>query len=145
MTAATHTIVLEGLPESLAEAATTYLEDTLRECQLVLSDDVGVDGPLRELATSLVPDLEEIRDLFSQADVSTDGEAVRYDVPMHVGHAGTMAHLQMQLVQLRLLGRRGQLLVPSDPTVTQFLAWVWDESMDQLHGRHPRPYRLREV
>ena len=67
------------------------------------------------------------------------------EMPMHIGHAATMTHLQMQLLQLRLLGRRGAILTQSDPEISQLLAWIWDESADQLHGRPPRPYRLREV
>lgn len=147
MTAPTRTVVLEGLPERLATAALTYLADTRRECQLVLADDEpGATSPqLRELAASLVPDLEEVRDLFTRADCGAEGGTLRYAFPMHAGHAGVMAHLQMQLVQLRLLGRQGELLVPSDPLVTHVLTWMWDEAMDQLHGRAPRPYRLREV
>lgn len=148
MSAPARVVLLDGLPGSLVEAATTYLADMLRECQLVVADqdpESAVSDELRELASSLVPDLEEVRALFAGAQRSHEGDATRIEVGMHAGHAGIMAHLQMQLVQLRLLGRRGELLVPSDPVVTQFLAWVWDESSDQLHGRRPRPYRLREV
>jgi hypothetical protein len=135
---------LEGLPSHLFEQAVTYLGDTLRECQLVLVDrDQGRtdDASLLVLAEALVPDLEELRDVVRAAEVVIDGDRVRIDVDMRIEHAATIAHLQMQLVQLRLLGRRGSLLVESDPDVTQLLAWVWDEAADQIHGRTPRPYR----
>ena len=140
-------VVLGAMPEPLSTAATTYLADTLHECRIVLSDEEPHESsaPLRELAASLVPDLEEIGDLLDGATVSVDQGLVTFEVAMNRGHSGTMAHLRTQFVQLRLLGRHCGLLVPSDPEVAQFLTWLWDESTDQLHGRPPRPYRLREI
>ncbi len=140
-------VVLGAMPEPLSTAATTYLADTLHECRIVLSDEEPHESsaPLRELAASLVPDLEEIGDLLDGATVSVDQGLVTFEVAMSRGHSGTMAHLRTQFVQLRLLGRHCGLLVPSDPEVAQFLTWLWDESTDQLHGRPPRPYRLREI
>ncbi|QXC63316.1 hypothetical protein KSP35_11310 [Aquihabitans sp. G128] len=139
-----HPVVLDGLPVILFDTAVTYLADTLRECQLVLVDvaqgqEAGSD--LAGLAAGLVPDLEELRDLFRAAAITTDGKTYRVEVPMRTADAGTLAHLQMQLVQLRYLGRLGNLLISSDPEITQFLAWIWDEAADQLNGRAGRPYR----
>jgi hypothetical protein len=144
MSAATLPVRLERLPAALLDQAITYLGDTLRECQLVLVDrDQGRrdDSPLLTLAEALVPDLEEVRDVVRAADVRTEGDEVQIDLVLRLEHAATIAHLQMQLVQLRLLGRRGSLLVESDPEVTQLLAWIWEETADQIHGRTPRPYR----
>ncbi|CAN5556130.1 hypothetical protein BH10ACT1_BH10ACT1_04280 [soil metagenome] len=137
-------VVLEGLPVVLFDTSVTYLADTLRECQLVLIDaaqgeDVAPD--MLALAQGLVPDLEELRDLFRAADITTDGRSYRVQLAMRSTDASTLAHLQMQLVQLRYLGRLGNLLISSDPEVTQFLAWIWDETADQLNGRSGRPYR----
>lgn len=144
----THEVVLEGLPVILFDSAVTYLADMLRECQLVLVDiDQGatVDATMADLALGLVPDLEELRDLFRDAGITTDGRTYRVTLTMVPSVAATLAHLQMQLVQLRFIGRLGGLLVGSDPEVTQFLAWVWDEAADQINGRAPRPYRGRTV
>jgi len=137
-------VVLEGLPVILFDTSVTYLADTLRECQLVLIDaSQGAEVPpdLAGLAQGLVPDLEELRDLFRDASITTDGRTYRVEVGMRPTDASTLAHLQMQLVQLRYLGRLGNLLISSDPEVTQFLAWIWDEAADQLNGRAGRPYR----
>jgi hypothetical protein len=140
----THSVVLEGLPVILFDTAVTYLADVLRECQLVqvgLHQGEVVAGELADLAEGLVPDLEELRDLFRAADITTDGELYRVALKMQASDASTLAHLQMQLVQLRFLGRRGGLLIRSDPEIIGFLAWVWDEAADQLNGRPGRRYR----
>lgn len=148
MTLPTQCVVLSDIPASIFDAAICYLGDMLRECKLVLADHgqgSEVDPELVALAHGFVPDLEELRVMFDGGSVTTVGGRHNIQVPMHIGHAATMTHLQMQLLQLRLLGRRGAILTQSDPEISQLLAWVWDESADQLHGRPPRPYRLREV
>jgi hypothetical protein len=138
-------VVLDRLPADLLHAAVTYLADILRECQLVLVDRLqGVvhDPELCHVAEGLVPDLEEVADAFTGADLSLlDDGSVRVETVMESAQSGVLANVQIQLVQLRLLGRRGGLLVRSDPEVTQFIAWIWDEAADQLHGRAARPYR----
>jgi hypothetical protein len=138
-----HPVVLEGMPVSLMDAAVTHLADVLRECQLVLVDGgraAEVDAELLTLAAGLVPDLEELREILRGADVSVVDDTYRVRVEMRMSDEDVMTHLQSQLVQLRSIGRLGNLLLVSDPTVTQLLAWVWDEAADQLHGREPRPY-----
>lgn len=101
-----------------------------------------MDPMLTELAGRLVPDLEEVRDVFLDGIVSDDGEGtVCLAVTLQVVQAATLAHLQMQLVQLRLLERRGGLLLRSEPAITDLLVWIWDEASDQIHGRPARPYR----
>lgn len=138
-------VVLDDLPASTFQAGVTYLADVLRECQLVLvGSDQGADPApdVLALVEGLVPDLEEIGDLFDAGEIDVrDGATLRFRAAAEVGQVGLLAHLQMQLVQLRLVGRRGNLMVRSDPQVTQLLAWIWDEVADQLHGRPPRPYR----
>ncbi|MCU1496106.1 MAG: hypothetical protein JWM47_59 [Acidimicrobiales bacterium] len=144
MTDRIETIVLDGLPVVLFDSAVTYLADTLRECQLLLVDvNQGEEVPrdLADLAAGLLPDLEEVRDLFRAARITTDGKAYVIELRMRPSDASILAHLQMQLVQMRFLGRLGNLLMRSDPEVTQFLAWMWDETADQLGGRASRPYR----
>lgn len=139
-------VLLADLPPAAFEAAVTYLADVLRECQLLLVDvgqGVEVDPAMEGLARALVPDLEELREIFRSATMTPGEAGIRIDAEMRTSDAAMLAHLQMQLVQLRFLGRAGSLLVASDPEVTQFLAWVCDESADQLHGRPPRPYRSR--
>ncbi|MCU1355707.1 MAG: hypothetical protein JWM89_1125 [Acidimicrobiales bacterium] len=137
-------VVLDHLPAQTFEAAVSYLGDTLRECQLVLvgrTQGSDHDPILSALAEGLVPDLEEIGDAFDASSViQLDDGSLRLDGELEVAQTGTLAHLQMQLIQVRLLGRRGGLMVRSDPDVTQLLAWIWDELSDQLHGRPPRPY-----
>lgn len=138
-------VVLDQLPAVTFQAGVTYLADVMRECQLLLvgGDQVTDPGPdVLALVAGLVPDLEEIGDLFDAGDlVMRDGTTVCFRTEAEVGQVGLLVHLQMQLVQLRLIGRRGNLMVRSDPQVTQLLAWIWDEVADQLHGRPPRPYR----
>jgi hypothetical protein len=138
-------VVLDQLPATTFQAGVTYLADVLRECQLVLVGSDQGSNPAPEvlaLAEGLVPDLEEIGDLFEAGDLAAvDATTVRFRADAQVGQVGLLAHLQMQMVQLRLIGRRGNLMVRSDPQVTQLLAWMWDEAADQLHGRPPRPYR----
>ena len=100
---------------------------------------------LRRKGRTLLPvdDPRSEAESASDPDVLFTFDGVRVEAEMRVSDAALLAHLQMQLVQARFLGRGGLLLVASDPEVTQFLAWVWDESADQLHGRRPRPYRVR--
>lgn len=136
-------VQLNGVPIELFDEAVSYLADVLRECQLVIvqkSQGQQADADLVRLAEGLVPDLEELRELFRSATITVEGGRYQIEVPMGRPDAGTLAHLQMQLIQLRLLGRRGRLLVDSDPTVSQLLTWLWDEAADQLHGRAARPY-----
>lgn len=138
-------VLLDGLPTATFEAAVTYLKDVLRECQLVLvGRSQGSDGDpmLSQLAEGLVPDLEEVGDAFDASEISPGpGGTLRLSGSLLVAQAATLSHLQMQLIQLRLLGRRGGLLVTSDPHVTQLLVWIWEELSDQLHGRQARAYR----
>ena len=143
MNTSPQTVVLADLPSVVLSSAVTYLADVLRECQLVLvGRDQGseVDPTLATLAEGLVPDLEELSDLFRGARVTEDGETSTVEIELAPADAALLAHLQMQLVQLRFVGRRGGLLVSSDPAVTGFLAWVWDEAADQLYGRTARPF-----
>ncbi len=138
-------VVLDGLPAERFRGGVTYLADVLRECQLVLvGRDQGADSDptLIGLAEGLVPDLEEMRDAFNAGTLATNPDGtIRFETTLGVAQSATLAHLQMQLVQLRLLGRAGGLLVESDPEVTELLAWIWDEAADQLHGRAPRLHR----
>ncbi len=135
-------VVLVGLPAPLFEAAVTYLADTLRECQLVLVADqqgTAADPALIELAGGLVPDLEELRDVFRAAAIVAEGAGLRVEVELSPGDAGTIAHLQLQLTQLRYVTPR-DLLVTGNAEVSALLAWVWDEVGDQLLGRAARRY-----
>jgi hypothetical protein len=138
-------VLLEGLPVERFRGAVTYLADVLRECQLVLvGRDQGeeTDQALSGLAEGLVPDLEQVRDAFVRGTYELDDQGLlRFRTTLEVAQAATLAHLQMQLVQLRLLGRGGGLLVESDPEVSELLAWIWDEASDQIHGRAPRRHR----
>ena len=137
-------IVLDRLPQAEFEVAVTYLTDVLRECQLLLVDraqGTDRDPALSALADGLLPDLEEVGDAWDAATITDHGDGtVRIETVLAVGQSGTLAHLQMQLIQLRLLGRTGGLLVQSDPEVSQLLTWIWEEISDQLHGRPARPY-----
>ena len=137
------TVHLKGVPIGPFDEAVSYLADVLRECQLVIvqkSQGQETDPDLARLAEGLVPDLEELRELFRTATVVARDGRYHIEVPMSRPDAGTLAHLQLQLIQLRLLGRRGRLLVAGTPEVTQILTWLWDEAADQLHGRAARPY-----
>lgn len=136
---------LDGVPQDTFAAAVSYLSDVLRECQLVQvahHQQRPLDPMLAELAGGLVPDLEAVREVFLDGTVSDDGGGtVCLAVTLQVAQAATLAHLQMQLVQLRLLERRGGLLLRSDPAITQLLDWIWGEASDQLRNRPARPYR----
>lgn len=138
------TVRLTGLPSTGFHRAVTYLDDTLRECQLVLigpapaADDRQAQD-LHHLAAALVPDLEEIRDVFRSGTVVEADGLLSFEVVAAPILSATMAHLQTQLVQLRYVGR-GALLTESDPTVSAILAWIWDEATDQLHGREARRF-----
>lgn len=144
MTGAVQRVVLDGLPDRLYDAAVRYLGDVLRECHLVLvgrdqgsSDDVD----LVVLAQGLVPDLEELRDLFAMATVTQQGGYRTVGVDLRPTDAATLAHLHLQLVQLRFVDRRDGVLLRTDPEVARLLAWVRDEAAEQLAGRVPRAYR----
>lgn len=138
-------VVLDRLPAQTLRAAVVYLDDVRRECQLVVAgaaDGVTVDPALVEVATGLIPDIEEIGDSFRAASLATnDDGSLLLEGEMALGQSATLANLQIQLIQLRLLGRRGGLLIDSDPEVSQLLAWVWEEIADQLYSRPARPYR----
>ncbi|MBX3284451.1 MAG: hypothetical protein KF703_03830 [Actinobacteria bacterium] len=145
MTGAARRVVLAGLPAPLYEAALGYLGDVLRECQLVLVGQGrgGEDDPdLVALAEGLVPDLEELRDVFARAEnTQVDGHR-RLEVDLRPSDAATLAHLHLQLGQLRFVERHGGVLLPTDPEVANLLAWVRDEAAEQLAGRMPRTYRV---
>lgn len=138
-----HPVLLDTVPaEDFAEAV-SYLADVLRECQLTLVGEVQGDPADEELvgvARALVPDLEELREIFRAAEITTEAGRTRIDAEMRMADAALLAHLQTHLVRLRHLGRSGTILVVSDPVITRLLAWVWDEAADQLHGRGPRPH-----
>ena len=111
MTGAARRVVLAGLPSPLYDAARGYLGDVLRECHLVLlGRDQGssVDADLVALAEGMVPDLEELRDLFAKATV-TDVDGLRtLAVDLRATDAATLAHLHLQLTQLRFVDRMTQ-------------------------------------
>lgn len=140
-------VMLADLPTEIFEQAVTYLADVLRECQLILVD--GDSGPVRSrldvvaLATVLLPDLEEVRDMFRAADITAVDGRVTMTVSRQPLLAATLAHLQMHLLQLRFVECEGGILVASDPEVTDLLRWIWDEVSEQLHGRSPRLYSWR--
>lgn len=137
-------VTLEELPEVVFEQAVTYLADVLRECQLILVD--GVSGPagsrldVVSLAKVLVPDLEDVRDMFRAAQISAADGSITMGVQLRPSVAATMVHLQMHLVQLRFVECEGGILVSSDPAVIDLLRWIWDEISEQMHGREPRPH-----
>lgn len=140
------TVRLDGLPADRFHRAVTYLDDTLRECQLMLvgpppAPDDRAAQDLHQLARALVPDIEEIRAAFRSGTFEVEDDRVSLHVTAVPALASTMIHLQSQIVQLRLVGRRGALMTESDPEVTSLLAWIWDEAADQLHGREPRSFR----
>lgn len=144
MTGSIHRVVLADLPTPLFDAAVGYLGDVLRECQLVLlgrEQGVEVDPDLASLAEGLVPDLEELRGRFQAADIIGQDGHRTVAVDLRSTDAGTLAHLHVQLAQLRFISRRGGVLVGADPAVTQVLAWVRDEAAEQLNGRAARPFR----
>lgn len=137
-------VELAGLPAEMVDQGVTYLTDVLRECQLILIDNARRPLAARfdvvALAKVLVPDLEEVRDLFRSAVVTvTDGRA-DLTVALKPSIAATLVHLQMHLVQLRFVECEGGILVESDLEVTDLLRWIWNEISEQLHGRSPRPY-----
>lgn len=138
-------ILLDGLPPRLFEEAVGYLDDALRECQLVLvaeSQGHVTDEDLGRVARALVPDIEAMRDAFVEAESSLNGDGtVRLAGSLLCGQASMVVHLQVQLVHLRDLERRGDLLLESDPQASQLLTWVWDAVADQLAGRPARPFR----
>lgn len=140
-------IVLDRLPPATFAEAVEHLDAVLRECQLVLvaqgqGQGRPSDGDLAAVASVLVPEIEQVADAFraAQQTVHDDG-TVRLVGWLRPDQGDTVARLDRSLVQLRALGRRGALLIESDPIVTGLLAWVWDEVGDQLAGRAPRPYR----
>ena len=137
-------VTLVGLPPRVFEHGITYLADVLRECQLIVVDGLGGSIASRldvvALAKVLVPDLEEVRDLFRQAEVVPAGGRVDVTMTLKPSVAATLVHLQMHLVQLRFVECEGGILVSSDPQVIDLLRWIWDEVSEQLRGRPPRPH-----
>lgn len=144
--AAERRVVLDGLPEAAFQAAVGYLDDALRECQLVLvaeSQGHSTDAGLSRVARSLVPDIEEVGDAFraARSEIDDDG-TLRLTGALALDQAALIADIQVLLVHLRTLSRRGDLLLESDPETAQLLTWVWEEISDQLAGRPARSYRL---
>ena len=138
-------IVLDGLPPVTFRAAVVFLDDALRECQLVLvaqSQGHATAPELSDIAARLVPSIEEIADAFRAAEVTTaDDGSVRLAGSLGARQLATVAEVQRQLIELRFRGRQGALLLDADPRVSALLAWIWNEVADQLTGRAPRPYR----
>lgn len=143
-TEARRAIVLDGLPQASFQACVGYLDDALRECQLVLvAEGQGhvTDPELSRVARALVPDIEEIGDAFRAASSSVNADgSLRLEGALTLDQAAMVTDLQVQLVHLRILGRRGDLLLDRDPVVAQLLTWIWEEIAEQLAGRLPRPY-----
>lgn len=137
-------VTLVGLPADMVDHGITYLTDVLRECQLILIDSTRPSAASRldvvALAKALVPDLEDVRDLFRAADITATGNRADVTVALKSSVAATMVHLQMHLVQLRFVECEGGILVASDPKVIELLRWMWDEISEQLHGRSPRSF-----
>ena len=135
---------LDHVPPETFRQVVVYLDDVLRECQLVLVSQgqgraVGVE--LADIASGLVPDIEEIGDAFRAAEATTnDDGTLHLQGALTATQASLIGSLQLRLVQVRQLGRRGALLLESDPQVIQLMVWIWEEISDQLHGRAPRPY-----
>lgn len=137
-------VVLGDVPVPAFDAAVTHLADVLRECQLVLvgCDQGGSDdAAMVDVARALVPEIEELREIWRSADITVVGDRYRVEAEMRSEDAAMMARLQAHLVQLRLLGPQGSMLVADDAEVARFLAWMWDEVTDQLSGAQARPYR----
>ncbi len=137
-------VVLVGLPVERFDATVSYLGDVLRECQLLLvgrSQGTAGDAGLLELAQALVPELEGLREVFRSAEISAGDEGYRAWAEMRGTDAELLADLQVHLIRLRVLGRGGEMLVASDPAISEFVTWVCEELADQLSGRPPRPYR----
>lgn len=136
---------LDRLPPETFRQVVVYLDDVLRECQLVLvsqSQGRAVGTELADIASGLVPDIEEIGDAFRAAEATTNDDGTLHLVgALTANQASLIASLQLRLVQVRHLGRRGALLLDSDPQVVQLAEWIWEELSDQLHGRPPRPYQ----
>lgn len=138
-------VELDRVPPETFRSMVVYLDDVLRECQLVLVSEgqgraVGQD--LADIASGLVPDLEAIGDAFRRADVErNDDGTFHLRGQLDADQAALIPGLQLRLVQIRQLGRRGALLLDSDPTVIGLMVWVWEELSDQLAGRPARPYR----
>jgi hypothetical protein len=138
-------VVLDRVPAETFRAVVVYLDDVLRECQLVLvaqSQGRSVGQDLADIASGLVPDIEEIADAFRSASVdANDDGTLHLRGFLGADQAAVIASLQLRLVQIRQLGRRGVLLLDSDPVVIQLMVWIWEELSDQLAGRPARPYQ----
>ena len=106
-----------GCRPSAFDAAVAYLDDVLRECQLswsVHAQGSGAADPtlVAVAARAWCPTSRSCADVFRAADITTDGRWLRIRGGLAAAsQPSTLAHLQMQLVQLRLLGRRGGLLL----------------------------------
>lgn len=137
-------IVIEDLPEADFRIAVGYLDDARRECQLVLvaqGQGRATDPVLASVASRLVPAIEAVGDAFLAAEATSDGAgSLRLRGAMDLEQAAAVAELQVQLVQLRTLVRRGDLLLDSEPAVAALITWLCEEVADQLAGRAPRPY-----
>jgi hypothetical protein len=136
---------LDGVPATTFRQMVVYLDDVLRECQLVLvaqGQGRAVATDVADIASGLVPDLEEIGDAFRAADATENADGTLHlRGSLTAEQAQLIASLQLRLVQIRQLGRRGALLLESDPQVVSLMVWVWEEVADQLAGRPPRPYQ----
>ena len=141
-------LVFDRLPAAAFDEAIGYLRDVWRECQLVaLTASSGgrsaMDPQLVGVAAALVPDLEELGDVLEDGQIVPLGDdLVRLEVALVVGQLATLAHLQAQLAQVRLLSRAGALLATAGPEAHDVLSWLWAHAAEQLHGRPPRPYHL---
>lgn len=139
------TIVLDHLPPVAFQEAVGYLDDALRECQLVLvaeSQGHEIDPDLARVARALVPDIEAMRDAFVAAERTPNPDGtLRLVGELRCDQAPMVLDLQVQLVHLRDQGRRGDLLLESDPVIAQLLTWVWEAVSDQLAGLPPQPHR----
>lgn len=142
---ASQPFVLDRVPADALAATVAELRDVHRECQLVLigaEQGSAADPEVVELASALLADLDEVGDLYdATATTELPGGLLRLEGRLAPGQAATLTHLQVQLLQLRLVARRGGLLLTFDPSVAAMVAWICEEVADQVHGRPPRAYR----
>lgn len=141
-------LLFDRLPAEAFDEAIAYLRDVWRECQLVAlmaahGGRSAMDPQLVSVAAALVPDLEELGDVLEAGTITPLGDGLaRLEVTLEVGQLTTLAHLQAQLAQVRLLARGGALLATAGPDAHDVLSWLWAHAAEQLHGRPPRPYHV---
>lgn len=139
-------VLLSVTPDNFL-AAERYLDDVVRECQLIaVGEQAGLDVPrhLERLADEMLQVMAVRDELHAQVVTAAERGEAAIDVIVTVKPEGParVRRLLALLEDFEEAARAGRLLaVPSDPEISSRLRWALNQVADQVaNGVKPQPY-----